>query len=82
LVDEDETNVEFSIMVMGGAASVANSDGPTAPVAQGLSGSKLLDTEEFWVDLKGFLIQRLRDEGEGEKALEIFRGAWNGSSRK
>ncbi|KAI9814022.1 MAG: hypothetical protein M1827_003486 [Pycnora praestabilis] len=49
-----------------------------APVAHGPSGEALLKTEEFWDDLKGYLMQRLKDEGEGEKVLGVFRKAWEG----
>lgn len=36
----------------------------------------ILQSEEFWTDLKGFLAQRLRDEREGERIGEVFRQAW------
>ncbi|KAH6622976.1 cell-cycle control medial ring component [Chaetomium tenue] len=49
-----------------------------APVAQGLSGEGVLKTEVFWEDLKGFLQQRVRDEGVAGDALGVFRGAWEG----
>jgi len=45
-------------------------------VAQGPSGAEELRTEEFWGDLRGFLVQRLRDEGEGERWAGVFRGVW------
>ncbi|KAK3345344.1 cell-cycle control medial ring component [Neurospora tetraspora] len=50
------------------------------PVAQGLSGVAVLDTEEFWDDLKGYLQQRIRDEKAAEEVLGKFRGAWGGRS--
>lgn len=31
--------------------------------------------EAFWGDLRDFLVQRLRDEGEGERLLGVFRRA-------
>lgn len=37
--------------------------------------SDVLKSEEFWDDLKGFLSQRLRDEGEGERLAKVFRGS-------
>lgn len=36
----------------------------------------LLQTEEFWMDLSGFLSQRLRDQKEGERLAGAFREAW------
>jgi len=76
--EEDVQKVEFSIMVMGGAAVLKKgTEEVEAPsVAQGQSGHKVLGTEEFWGDLKGFLLQRLRDETEGEKVYATFRKAW------
>lgn len=47
--------------------------GNEAPVVQ---GREVLDTEEFWEDLRGFLVQRLRDDAEGRRVAAIFRGAF------
>ena len=35
----------------------------------------ILQSEEFWADLKGFLVQRLRDQGDGERLAGVFREA-------
>lgn len=35
----------------------------------------VLQSEQFWADLKDFLVQRLKDEGEGERLLALFKGA-------
>lgn len=79
LVGEEESKVEFSVMVLGGAASVKKGDEEVIPpVAQGVSGVETLGTDEFWGDLKGFLVQRVRDEGEVQKVFGIFRKAWEG----
>jgi hypothetical protein len=81
VVGEDETSVEFSVMVMGGAASVKKEVDAvaTAPAAQGPSRTEVLGTGEFWEDLKGFLTQRLKDQGEGERVYGLFRKAWEAS---
>lgn len=81
LVGNEETSVEFSVMVMGGATSVKREENvqPTAPVAQGPVGTEVLGTDEFWDDLKGFLTQRLKDQGEGERVYGLFRKAWEAS---
>jgi hypothetical protein len=47
-------------------------------VVVGPSGNELLQKDEFWSDLKGFLTQRLRDEREGERVHKLFRKAWEG----
>lgn len=40
----------------------------------------ILQTEEFWGDLKGFLAQRLRSQDESEALVGIFREAWEKTS--
>lgn len=77
LVGEEETKVELSVMVLGGAAAKKD-DEEVIPgeVAQGAHGVETLESEEFWGDFKAFLVQRLRDEGEGEKVFGVFRKAW------
>ncbi|GME30770.1 putative ubiquitin supergroup protein [Neofusicoccum parvum] len=48
-----------------------------APVAAGpADAAGVLGSEEFWADLKGFLVGRLRDEVEGERLVGVFREAW------
>ena len=84
LGSEDETAVEFSVMVMGGAAAAAaGGAGTTATttatakdVAQGASGGEVLDTAEFWDDLRSFLLQRVRDEKLAGELSEAFQTAW------
>jgi len=96
LAGADATEIEFSVMIMGGAATLAAAAEAKAagqkrpaseavaeteaPVAQGLSGTPVLETEQFWEDLKGFLQQRIRDEKAAEELLGRFRGAWSASS--
>ena len=46
------------------------------PVAQGQNGRDMLGGEEFWSDLKGFLVQRVRNEVLGNELLDVFRAAW------
>ncbi|KAK1777879.1 cell-cycle control medial ring component [Copromyces sp. CBS 386.78] len=59
-------------------AETSTSGEAAGPVAQGLSGFAVLDTEEFWEDLKGYLQQRIRDEKAAEEVMGKFRGAWCG----
>lgn len=83
LVGDDEgTSVEFSVMVLGGAAAAAKKpeQAPTADVAQGPSGSEVLQTSEFWDDLKGFLLQRIRDEKEAGELFDTFHSAYKSKS--
>lgn len=53
-----------------------NDDADVKKVAQGPSGEEVLGGEEFWADLKGFLVQRIRDEGKAGEVFERFREGW------
>ncbi|KAL9122593.1 MAG: hypothetical protein Q9187_000846 [Circinaria calcarea] len=64
-------------VVMGGTGSAGEQTKDDAPIAQGMSGKRVLDTEEFWNDLQGFLTQRIRDQEVAEEALKLFRSAWS-----
>ncbi|KAJ4302615.1 hypothetical protein N0V90_001504 [Kalmusia sp. IMI 367209] len=48
----------------------------TVPAAQGPSGKEVVAEEAFWEDLKGFVVQRIRDEKEGERLVGVFKSAW------
>ncbi|CZT11856.1 hypothetical protein WAI453_003150 [Rhynchosporium graminicola] len=80
LVEDEDTNAEFSVMVIGGAAALKRTESEEVEpkVAQMGEGKEELKTEEFWNDLKGFLTQRLKDEAEGEKIWGVFRKAVEG----
>ncbi|KAK7888412.1 hypothetical protein LTR67_008758 [Exophiala xenobiotica] len=48
-----------------------------APVQPGqTSGEIVLQTDEFWNDLQGFLEQRIRDQGEAVRLRGVFERAW------
>ncbi|KAK9781131.1 putative Cell-cycle control medial ring component-domain-containing protein [Seiridium cardinale] len=74
--ENDGTSVEFSVMVLGGAAAAVKKEVPAPDVAQGTSGNDTLQTSEFWDDLKGFLLQRIRDEKEAEDLFNTFQTAY------
>ena len=82
--DEDVGGeVEMSVMVMGykdAGAGAAPGDtemkDADAPVAQGSSGEEVLASEEFWNDLKGWLLQRIRDEGKAGEVFDAFEKSW------
>lgn len=83
-------DVEFSVMVMGGAIGTPVQSPPavapsevekglgsaSGPTAQGPSGKEVVAGSEFWDDLKGFVIQRIRDEDEGQRLVGVFKAAW------
>lgn len=84
-----DKEIAFTVMVMGGAAAAppvtAAKSGTTdtemseASVSEPLEGAVALNSQEFWTDLKGFLLQRIRDEGEAEKVTAVFKKAWQSS---
>lgn len=65
---------------MGGAASI-RAPVPAPGAAQGTEEKSAVETEEFWGDLRGFLLQRVKDEKEGGELYDIFRGAWEASRK-
>jgi hypothetical protein len=71
---EAARDVEFSVMVMGGIAGAPTTttleDGATA------TGTDVLRAKEFWDDLRGFLMQKVQDEGESERLTSLFKVAW------
>lgn len=70
--------VEFSVMIIGGAVADSGVEGGngSTPVAQGPTGDSVLATDEFWVDLKGYLTQRLRDEEKADSVWRSFKQVW------
>lgn len=85
--------VEFTVMIIGsgaagalqgheGARAEMESGGPAPLVAQGPTGDAVLATDEFWLDLRGYLIQRLRDEGKAEEVWRLFKEIWSQRTQK
>ncbi|KAK1074205.1 hypothetical protein LTR12_010801 [Friedmanniomyces endolithicus] len=71
---DDKMEVDSQTPAPASEKALAEADGKAS--AQGGTVVEMLKGEEFWADLKGFLAQRLRDEGEGEKLAEVFREAY------
>lgn len=82
--------VEFGIMIMGGAlvkpevtespagsgAKITGTEPFPSKPAEGPSGPQILQTEEFWNDLEGFLELRTKDTVEALRLTGIFKRAW------
>lgn len=81
--------LELGVMVMGynkeavaGDVAMTDGGGATSVVAQGGPSGRaeeeegVLGKEEFWADLRGFLMQRLRDEGKAGEVFARFRESW------
>ena len=86
VVGDGDTTVEFSVMVMGGAAAAAVKSEPAGATAggsrtaQGPSGRDVVEGEAFWNDLRGFLLQRVRDEKQVDELFSMFLRAWEENS--
>lgn len=90
LADEPEMlaggkEVEVGVMIMGGAqvaeteaTGPSETDTASKPVV-GPSGEDVLETDAFWDDLQGFVMQRVKDVNEAQKLRTLFKGAWSSS---
>ncbi|KAJ5104304.1 hypothetical protein NUU61_001651 [Penicillium alfredii] len=90
LADEPEMltggkEVEFGMMIIGGAKAIENEtqeeaaesrDVSPPKAAVGPSGEEVLRTETFWDDLQGYLEQRLKDDEEARRLRVLFKDAW------
>lgn len=79
IIGETDMLVDFSIMVIGGAAAILPEKAPevsTNNPAQSVLGP---ESEVFWTDLTGFLTQRLKDQAQGEELSKLFKSTWNAS---
>ncbi|GKU00469.1 ubiquitin supergroup [Fusarium langsethiae] len=78
ILGETDMSIEFTVMVIGGAAAIPPEEPEAAPEPQP-TGAHALQTDEFWSDLKGFLMQRLKDEAEAERLSGLFKSSWQSS---
>ncbi|KAJ3513640.1 hypothetical protein NM208_g15157 [Fusarium decemcellulare] len=78
ILGETDMSIEFTVMVIGGAAAIPPEEPEAAPEVPA-TGKDALETEEFWSDLKGFLMQRLKDESQAENLSGLFRSSWQSS---
>lgn len=82
--DDPVGEIEFSVMIVGGMATTAaaQDEGKASveenkpPVAHTRSGEDVIESEDFWKDLHGFLMQRIRDEGKATELWEVFKEGW------
>ncbi|KAI4256233.1 MAG: hypothetical protein L6R42_006344 [Xanthoria sp. 1 TBL-2021] len=88
--EEGAREMEFGVMVVGLSAAGASAAGGEdvkmggveegkgkVPAAQGQSGEEVLGSAEFWDDLKGWLMQRVRDEGKADEVWSLFKRGWD-----
>ncbi|KAJ5223248.1 hypothetical protein N7468_007790 [Penicillium chermesinum] len=90
LADEPEMlsggkEVEFGIMIIGGAKTVdapiaeSAASAHEAPAPQPVAGStsdQILHDESFWNGLQSYLEQQLKDNAEAKRLRSLFKNAW------
>ncbi|KAL3960136.1 hypothetical protein ACCO45_005253 [Purpureocillium lilacinum] len=78
VVGESDKAVEFSVMVIGGAAAIPPEQ-PAATAPAEVTGTAAVETDAFWADLKGYLMQRLKDQAAAEELSRLFKSSWESS---
>jgi ubiquitin-like protein 4 len=73
IAEAEEQKLEFGVMVIGGVAVVKGGEEEVIPPVAGWDEGM---GEEFWRDLKEFLVHRLKNEELGERAVGVFKTAW------
>ena len=81
-----ERKVEFGVMIMGWKPSAAGTagaakaqDGSADQMDVDTEGSAQLELDEsFWVDLRGFLQERLKNEEHAAEMTGLFQKSWEG----
>ncbi|KAL7795263.1 cell-cycle control medial ring component domain-containing protein [Trichoderma ceciliae] len=87
LANESDKTIEFSVMVIGGAAAIPPEEKPAddametdMPVSTAQADEATveaeLESDAFWEDLKGFLQQRLKAQAKAEELSSLFRSSW------
>ncbi|RFU80934.1 ubiquitin supergroup [Trichoderma arundinaceum] len=85
LAKESDKAIEFSVMVIGGAAAIPpeepmETDTPVSTAqADAATVEAELESDAFWADLQGFLQQRLKAQDKAEELSSLFRSGWQAS---
>ncbi|KAF3069179.1 hypothetical protein CFAM422_007102 [Trichoderma lentiforme] len=92
LAKESDRTIDFSVMVIGGAAAIPPAEEKPAgeamettdePVATAQADAAAveaeLESDAFWADLSGFLQQRLKAQDKAEELSSLFRSSWQAS---
>lgn len=83
-------DVEFGVMIMGGAQEVVDTsaaaagDAPAAsetqqPPQKWQNSREVLQEDTFWADLEAFLASQVKDGTEAGKLKDLFKSAWTTS---
>ena len=80
--DDVGKEVEFSIMVMGykEAEDITMMDSD-ASVAQGPNSNGALFGEDFWTELRAFLVEKIQDEIKATEMFDAFKETWGRRSQ-
>jgi len=76
LVADGETTLELTVIVMGGAAAIPAATPEKSGAAEASTGAAVVETDAFWADLRGFLLQRIKDEDQASELSTLFRSSW------
>jgi hypothetical protein len=96
LSTDEESELSLSAMFLGGVTPIiqaqstlsadtvtqSSEDVTMGGTSSATKDTSLLKTEEFWTDLRGFLVQRLKSEEDAENAFAVFRKAWQRSEKR
>ncbi|KAJ6441947.1 ubiquitin supergroup [Purpureocillium lavendulum] len=79
IIGDNDMSVEFSVMVIGGAAAIPPEEPAAAAAPAEATGTAAVETDAFWADLKGYLMQRLKDQAAAEDLSRLFKSSWESS---
>lgn len=75
-----DCTIQLSVMILGGTGTQSqdNSEGTeTSPIRKRIletdKEKDLLNSEEFWSDLRSFLLQRLKNDSMAERVFDTFK---------
>ncbi|UNI20047.1 hypothetical protein JDV02_006175 [Purpureocillium takamizusanense] len=78
IVGDSDKAVELAVMVIGGASAIPPEQ-PAATAPAEATGTAAVETDAFWADLKGYLMQRLKDQAAAEELSRLFKSSWESS---
>ncbi|KAL6698937.1 cell-cycle control medial ring component domain-containing protein [Trichoderma pleuroticola] len=93
LANDADRSIDFSVMVIGGAAAIPPEDNSKKPATEAMETDEPvataqadaaaveaeLESDAFWADLSGFLQQRLKAQDKAEELSSLFRSSWQAS---
>lgn len=82
LLSATDLTINFNVMVIGGAAAILPEEEPSPAPSSEPTGADALETEKFWSDLQGFLMQRLKDEAQAEQLSALFKSSWQSNQAR